>query len=224
MRAAEALPRRTRRQCKEGGNRASGSLQAVCVCAREFTKSLVCVCACACVLCAQIPNPQAGGGDRRNAPMGMPPNSTPRVLARATTTTTRVRVPLVGQSALDWRVIKVHPPQPRIPTRPTHPSRTPVCAVNRRDTIRQRRPPHLRLRPNPPRATAIRSARAAPHKHDARTRARASESVRAKARARARARARAENQITTSKQTAFCDRILKTHRTTPSKVALFASG
>ena len=33
----------------------------------------------------------------------------------------------------------------------------------------------------------------------------------------------AENQITTSKQTAFCDRILKTHRTTPSKVALFAS-
>ena len=34
----------------------------------------------------------------------------------------------------------------------------------------------------------------------------------------------AENQITTSKQTAFCDRILKTHRTTPSKVALFASG
>ena len=36
----------------------------VCVCAREFTKSLVCVCACACVLCAQIPNPRAGGGDR----------------------------------------------------------------------------------------------------------------------------------------------------------------
>ena len=34
----------------------------------------------------------------------------------------------------------------------------------------------------------------------------------------------AENQITTSKQTAFYDRILKTHRTTPSKVALFASG
>ena len=34
----------------------------------------------------------------------------------------------------------------------------------------------------------------------------------------------AENQVTTSQQTAFCDRIIKTHRTTPSKVALFASG
>ena len=37
----------------------------VCVwCVGEFTKSFVCVCACACVLCAQIPNPRAGGGDR----------------------------------------------------------------------------------------------------------------------------------------------------------------
>ena len=54
--------------------------------------------------------------------MGLPPNSTSRVLARTTTTTTRVRVHLVGQSALDWRVIKVYPPQPRTPTRPTLPS------------------------------------------------------------------------------------------------------
>ena len=36
----------------------------VCACVGEVTKSLVCVWACACVLCAQIPNPRAGGGDR----------------------------------------------------------------------------------------------------------------------------------------------------------------
>ena len=36
----------------------------VCVCVGEVSKSRVCVCACACVLCAQIPNPRAGGGDR----------------------------------------------------------------------------------------------------------------------------------------------------------------
>ena len=52
-----------------------------------------------------------------DAPMGLPPNSTPRVVTRTTTTTTRVRVHLVGQSALDWRVIKVYPP----PASPTHP-------------------------------------------------------------------------------------------------------
>ena len=31
---------------------------------RVCVRARVCVCACACVLCAQIPNPQAGGGDR----------------------------------------------------------------------------------------------------------------------------------------------------------------
>ena len=57
--------------------------------------------------------------------MGLPPESTPRVLAHTTTTTTRVRVHLVVQSALDWRLIKVQSPTPPTRTRPDLPSRTP---------------------------------------------------------------------------------------------------
>jgi hypothetical protein len=96
----------------------------VCECASSSNPSSACVrvrarvCVCVCV-CTLRSDPEPASGRRRSmdAPMGLPPNSTPRVLARTTTTTTRVRVHLVGQSALDWRVIKVYPP----PTPPTHP-------------------------------------------------------------------------------------------------------
>ena len=118
----------------------------VCVCARvcvcvwggEFTKSLGCVCACACVLLRSDPEPAGGRRRSMDAPMGLPPNSTPRVLARTTTTATRVRVHLVGQSALDWCVIKVYPP----PT-PAHPPARPSqvkrrCVLSTDETLDDR--------------------------------------------------------------------------------------